>query len=384
MKFDLFFPNRIIFEEGIRSQISSLVSSIGQFPLLLHSKNHPLIPEILNDLHSAGLETITFPISGEPDLESVTSAVAFGKQKIIDSVISIGGGSVIDTGKVVAAMLTNPGEITDYIEVIGSNLPLKNKPLPFIAVPTTSGTGSEVTKNAVIAVPEKRIKVSMRSPLMIPQIAIIDPVLTASMPSSVTASTGMDAIIQLIEPFVSIKANPFVDGLCRVGIDRGANSLLYSVQNGKDLIARENMCFTSICGGLALANAGLGAVHGFAGVVGGMYSIPHGMICAALLAGTLRVNLEAIQKREPNSPAIKKFEELAVILTRNDNAGIYRCVEWAEHICQAIGIKQLAELGLGEGDFDEICEKAALSSSMKGNPILLEKKELLDILEISK
>jgi alcohol dehydrogenase class IV len=384
MKFELFLSGRIIFELGSRSQIGEIASSIGNRVFLLYAKNHPLVPEIRDRLKGIGLDLLALPISGEPDLESVSNFVTEGRIHDSNLVISIGGGSVIDTGKVVSAMLNNPGEISDYLEIVGMNLPLQNKPAPFIAVPTTAGTGSEVTKNAVLVIPTKKIKVSMRSNMMIPQIAIIDPELTVSMPSPVTASTGMDAIIQLIEPFVSIKANHFVDGLCREAIPLGANSLTQSVADGMNLRSREDMCFTSLCGGLALANAGLGAVHGFAGVIGGMKTVPHGMICAALLAGTLKVNIEALKKRQPDSPSTRKFEELAIILTGNKNAGIFDSVGWAERVSMEIGIKRLSELGIFEKQFHEICEKAALSSSMKGNPILLEKGEMLQILELSK
>jgi alcohol dehydrogenase class IV len=384
MKFELFLSRRIIFELGCRSQIGEIVSSIGKRIFLLYAKNHPLIPEIRDRLNGIGLDLLALPISGEPDLGSVTKLVAEGRNHDSDLVIGIGGGSVIDTGKVVSAMLNNPGEISDYLEIVGMNLPLPNQPAPFIAVPTTAGTGSEVTKNAVIVIPAKKIKVSMRSNMMIPQIAIIDPELTVSMPGPVTASTGMDAIIQLIEPFVSIKANNFVDALCREAIPLGAQSLTRSVADGRNLRAREDMCFTSLCGGMALANAGLGAVHGFAGVIGGMMTVPHGMVCAALLAGTLRINIEALKKRQLDSPLIWKFEELATILTGDKNARIFDSIGWAERTCMEIGIKRLSELGIDEKQFPEICEKAALSSSMKGNPILLEKGEMLQILELSK
>jgi alcohol dehydrogenase class IV len=384
MNFELFLPSRIIFEPGSRSQIGKIASSIGNRVFLLYAKTHPLVPEIRDRLKEIGLDLLAFPISGEPDLESVSNIVTEGRNYHSDMVISIGGGSVIDTGKVVSAMLNNPGEISDYLEIVGMNLPLQNKPAPFIAVPTTAGTGSEVTKNAVLIIPAKKIKVSMRSYMMIPQIAIIDPELTVSMPGPVTASTGMDAIIQLIEPFVSLKANHFVNGLCREAIPLGANSLAQSVADGMNLRAREVMCFTSLCGGLALANAGLGAIHGFAGVIGGMKSIPHGMVCAALLAGTLRVNIEALKKRQPNSSSIRKFEELAISLTGNKNAGVFDSIGWAERTCKEIRIDRLTELGIDEKQFPEICDKAALSSSMKGNPILLEKGELLQILELSK
>ena len=213
----------------------------------------------------------------------VRQGVELARREQCDLVIAFGGGSAIDAGKAIAALLANGGELTDYLEVIGKGQPLRHPSVPFIAVPTTAGTGSEVTRNAVLASAEHQVKVSMRSPLMLPRLAVVDPELTLELPPAVTASTGLDALTQLIEPYVSIRANPLTDGFCLEGLRRVSRSLRRAYHAGRDITAREDMSLASLLGGLALANAGLGVVHGFAAPVGGMFHAPHGAICAALL-----------------------------------------------------------------------------------------------------
>ena len=382
-KFELNLPAKVIFECGSRSQLPGIINSFGNRALIVHSKTHPLVPGILECLGSTGIEIIPFGVSGEPTTKVISELLTaiFGAR--IDCVLAIGGGSVVDTGKALSALLTNPGDLMDYLEIVGKGLPLRNSPTPFIAVPTTSGTGSEVTKNAVLGVPGVHIKVSLRSPMMIPRVALIDPELAVSMPAAVTASTGMDAIVQLIEPFVSIKSNSFTDAICRQGLKAASGSIHIAYHDPDDLNARVAMSFASLCGGLALANAGLGAVHGFAGVIGGMYAIPHGTVCAALLAAVLQTNNKALIARQPNNPVRQKFSELAGILLNTDHAELSESVSWAREKCEEFGIPKLSDLGVKRNEFDEICEKSAASSSMKGNPITLDLSELKEILQLS-
>ena len=230
-------------------------------------------------------------------------------------VIGLGGGSAIDTGKAIAALLTNPGDPLDYLEVIGRGQALQQTPLPYIAIPTTAGTGSEVTRNAVLASHEHHVKVSLRSPLMLPRVAIVDPELTYSLPPAITASTGLDALTQLIEPYTCNSPNPMIDAICREGMQRAARSLKRAYQNGSDAAAREDMSIAALFGGMALANAKLGAVHGFAGPLGGLFPAPHGMICARLLPFVVEANVRALQMREPDSPVLKRYDEVAQLLT---------------------------------------------------------------------
>jgi alcohol dehydrogenase class IV len=381
MKFELALPGRVIFGQGSRSQIGDVLSSFGKKTLLIYSKTLPMIPEIIHSIEENRVNAVTISISGEPTILSINEILNIFRGTELDSVISVGGGSIIDTGKAVSAKLANPGNLLDYLEIVGKSLPLQNPPIPFVAVPSTAGTGSEVTKNAVIAVPDQKIKVSMRSPMMVPRVSIIDPEITLSMPAEVTASTGMDALIQLIEPFLSIRANEFVDSLCIEGLKRGAKSLFPAVENGMDIISRENMCYSCLCGGMALANSGLGAVHGFAGVIGGLHTISHGMICAALLPAVLKGNLEAMKEREPGNPAIEKYRVLSQLFSDNRDTSETGCIKWAEDTCLRIGIKNLSDLGIQRSEFPNIMVKAARSSSMKGNPIQLSENELYSILE---
>jgi alcohol dehydrogenase class IV len=295
-------------------------------------------------------------------------------------VIALGGGSVIDAGKAIAALVTNPGDVLDYLEVVGRGLPLSFAPAPFIAIPTTAGTGSEVTRNAVLASPGHRVKASLRSPQMLPRLAVIDPECTLDLPPALTAATGMDALTQLIEPFVSIRANAMTDLYCREGIRLAAQSLRIAYADGDNLAARTNMALASLLGGLALANAGLGAVHGFAAPVGGMFDAPHGAVCAALLAPVTRVNLLALQQRDAAGPALHRYAEVARILTGHPMAGVGDLAPWLENLCTDLRIPPLSSYGIREDDVRSICDSAARASSMKGNPVQLEPAELLTAL----
>jgi alcohol dehydrogenase class IV len=291
-------------------------------------------------------------------------------------VVGIGGGSALDLGKAVAALLTNGGDPLDYLEVIGQGKKIEREPAPYIAIPTTSGTGSEVTRNAVLESPEHRVKVSLRSQLMLPKLALVDPRLCVSVPPEVTASTGFDALAQVIEPYVSNRRNPMTDALCLEAIGRGARSLLRAYRNGEDLDAREDMAIASLFGGLALANAKLGAVHGFAGPLGGMYGAPHGALCAALLPGVMAVNVAALQKRDPDSEVLERYATVARLLTDNANAQPEDAAVWARETAEELRIPKLSEYGVKQDALREITNKAAGASSMQGNPIVLTEEEL--------
>jgi alcohol dehydrogenase class IV len=295
-------------------------------------------------------------------------------------VIGIGGGSVLDAAKAISALLTNGGEPLEYLEVIGRGRPISRPAAPFVAIPTTAGPGAEVTRNAVLASPEHRVKVSLRSPHMLPSLALVDPELTYSLPPAVTASTGLDALSQLMEPFVSIHANPLTDALCRAGMARVARSLRRAYETPGDAAAREDMALASLFGGLALANAKLGAVHGFAGPLGGMFPIPHGVICARLLSHVMEANLQALQSRLPDAPALARYDEVGRILTGQESASAADGVAWVQALCSDLEVPPLAQFGLAEADFATIVEKSRDASSMKGNPIPLTEVELTRIL----
>ncbi len=287
----------------------------------------------------------------------------------------------MDTAKAVAALATNPGDILDYLEVIGGGKSLSVPSMPCIAVPTTAGTGSEVTRNAVLAIPQHGLKVSMRSSTMLPRLAIVDPQLTLSLPQNITAQTGLDALTQLIEPFVSNQPNPLTDSICREGIHRSAGAIRTVYYEGENLPARENMSLASLFGGMALANAKLGAVHGFAGVLGGMYDAPHGALCARLLPEVMEVNVRALHERAADGRALERYREVAQILNGDANATDEDGVNWIRGLCTELNFLNLSDLGVQESDFRMICEKAEQASSMKGNPIRLSQEEMLEILD---
>ncbi len=287
----------------------------------------------------------------------------------------------MDTAKAVSALLTNGGDPLDYLEVIGRGKTLVKASAPCITIPSTAGTGAEVTRNAVLGATDQQVKVSLRSATMLPRLALIDPTLTYGLPPEVTASTGLDALTQLVEPFVSKKAAPITDALCREGMVMAARSLRRAYLHGSDQTARQEMSLASLYGGLALANAGLGGAHGFAGPIGGMFNAPHGAICARLLPFVIEANLRALRQREPGSAVLPRYDEVACLLTGNSDASADESVRWLQELCSALGVRPLKDYGVTSTDIPVIVEKAAVASSMKGNPIVLTPEELTDILQ---
>ncbi len=380
MRFEFATANRILFGPGVIADLPQIVSSLGQRPFVLTGGTPKRHESILNSLAQAGLDPKISGVTGEPTTQTASAAVAAARQARADVVIGIGGGSVIDTGKVVAAMLTNEGSIEDYLEVVGLGKAVRNRSAPYVAVPTTAGTGAEVTRNAVLLVAEHRVKVSMRSPFLLPQVALADPALTHPMPAELTAGTGLDALTQLVEAFVSKKANPLTDGICREGLARAARSLRRAFEDGSDASAREDMALAALFSGLALANAALGAVHGFAGPLGGMIDAPHGIICGRLLPHVIAANVQALRDRASGLPALARFDEIAQIVTGNESARASDGVAWVEDLCHALALPGLRRYGLAEAAFPAAVAQARKASSMKGNPIELQDDELTAIL----
>jgi len=352
---------------------------MGSRSFVLTGKNVDRVKPLLDQLGRHRLPYVLFSVPTEPTVALAVQAVACARKAQCDLVIAMGGGSAIDMGKAVAALLTNPGDLLTYLEVIGQGRPIQRPPVPMIAVPTTAGTGAEVTRNAVLSVPEHQRKVSMRHAMMLPSLALIDPELTYSMPPEITASTGLDALTQLVEPFVSSQANPITDSLCRTGLRRVAQSLRQVYSDGQNRKAREDMAMASLLGGLALANAKLGAVHGFAGPLGGEFRAAHGAICGRLLPFVVEANVKAFASRDPESPQLRRFNELGGLLTGNAQA--QAAVEWIHELCEDLNTIALRDIGLHRDQFSAIAEKAKNSSSMKGNPITLTCEELRSILE---
>jgi alcohol dehydrogenase class IV len=380
MTFEFATAGRIRFGRGAARQLPALARELGRRAFVTIGSSGRGREELTAGLAQAGVASVLFSVSGEPTTHLVERAIDQARAERCDLVIAQGGGSVIDAGKAVAGLIANPGGLMDYLEVVGAGNPLPGPGVPFVAVPTTAGAGAEVTRNAVLDVPEHRVKVSLRSPHLLARLAVIDPELTLSLPPATTASTGMDAVTQLIEPFVSNASNPLTDGLCREGLARAAQALPAAYRDGRDLEARENMAFAALCGGLALANAGLGAVHGLAGVLGGETGQAHGALCARLLPLVMEANLRAVELRgEPT--ILARYAEVGRILTGDPAAKPDAGVAWVRARCAEMPIPTLGEAGLTPSDFDRVIGQARRASSMRGNPVPLSDDELRAVLE---
>ena len=377
MNFEFAAATRIIFGAGKLKGIGAIAKPLGRRALVVIGKSAGAVQRVeplLSVLTSANVEYATFSVAGEPTFDVVRTGTARARDERCDLIISFGGGSVIDTGKAVAALLTNGGDPLDYVEIVGKGKSLTKPSVPFIAVPTTAGTGSEVTRNAVLGAPEQRLKVSMRSAEMLPRVALVDPELTYDLPPHITATSGLDALTQLIEPFVSVNANPMIDGICREGMQRVARSLRRAFEHGDGPTAREDMALAALFSGMALANTGLGAVHGFAGPLGGMYDAPHGALCAALLPYVMEVNRGMIRGPAGRGAVSAPTE----IVRRFDE--VRRIVGDLGELVRALKIPPLRLYGVKREDFASIIEKAKATSSMKGNPLPLRDEELREIL----
>jgi alcohol dehydrogenase class IV len=377
--FDLAFPQRILFGEGRLAEAGALAAGLGTRALVVEGRGGRAEP-LHALLRESDVPTARVAIAGEPTTTLVEHGAAHAIAEHCDVVVALGGGSVIDAAKAIAALITNRDPILDYLEVVGKGRPITERPAPLIAIPTTAGTGAEVTRNAVLMVEEERVKVSLRSPLMLPIVALIDPVLTYTVPSAVTASTGLDALTQSIEPYVTPMANPITDSVAREGMRRAAGALLRAFRHGNDVDARRDMAIASLCGGLALANAKLGAVHGFAAPLGGMFPVPHGVACASLLPAVVETNVRALRARAPDSPALERYDEVARTLTGRPGARAEDGAAWLRALVEELQIPKLATYGVSTDDIGRVVDKARKASSMRGNPIELTDGELREVL----
>ncbi len=361
MRIDIVTNQRIVFGRGVAGEAASIARSLGRRALLVTGGDADRYGWLEGELNAAAV----FRVRGEPSIDDAQRAAESAKAAGCDSVVACGGGSALDLGKAAAALAANPGGVLDYIEVVGRGMALSFPALPVLAMPTTAGTGSEATRNAVLQAPQEGVKASLRHPSMVPAVALIDPELTLTAPPAVTAATGLDALTQLIEPFVSLKANPFTDALCAEGIHLAAAALPRLFKDGSDIEARTMMSLASLFGGICLANAGLGAVHGLAAPIGGMFGAPHGAVCAALLPHVIEANLRALPE---GHPARARYELIG------------GWVDAAALVRQA-GIPGLREYGIEAWHFREIAQKAANASSMKSNPVPLPAEAVAEILE---
>jgi alcohol dehydrogenase class IV len=381
MHFEFATASRILFGSGALDQSIPILRSWGAKALLVTGRTRARSARLEDLLAREQIEAIHFAVPGEPSIETIEEGLSTATRARCQFVIGFGGGSAIDAAKAIAALAANPAPMTDYLEVIGAGKSLLHPSLPCAAIPTTAGTGAEVTRNSVLSSPVHRVKVSLRSPFMLPALAVVDPMLTLELSPQITAWTGLDALTQLIEPYLSTRANPLTDGFCSEGIRCVARSLRQACTCGQDQAARTDMSLASLLSGLALANAGLGAVHGFAGPIGGMYDVPHGAVCAALLPHVMAVNLAVLQQRAPQHPALDRFNTLAQWLTGEPKAAAEDAVAWVDAICQDLQIPTLGQMGLDRADQSVLMDKAARASSMKANPIPLAPQDLQQVLD---
>jgi alcohol dehydrogenase class IV len=375
--FDLALPRKVLFGPGRAAELAGLVAALGSRVLLCTGSNPARHRHLLGDVEPVAVVRVT----REPLVDDARSALDEARAAGADSVVAIGGGSVLDLAKAVAVLLGNGTDPLDHLEVVGRGLPIERPAVPYVAVPTTAGTGAEATANAVLGAPEHGRKASIRSPHMLAAVALVDPLLTLPCPPAVTASSGLDALTQCLEPFVSPKANPATDAVATDGLRRGARSLRRAYEHGDDRAAREDMALCSLFGGIALANAKLGAVHGVAGVVGGMVDAPHGAVCAALLAPVVEANVRALRERDPGSPALDRYAAAARLLTGRDAATVEDGVAWLRETVEALQVPPLRDVGLRPARYAEVAEKSARSSSMQGNPVALTADELVAVLD---
>ena len=389
MRFEFTTPTRIVFGAGALREAAPAARAFGTRAFVVTGRDPSRAAKLLAQLAAEKISVTTFALGGEPTTDDITAATARAREAGCELVIGFGGGSALDAAKAVSALLTNDGALLEYLEVVGGGAPLARAAAPCLAIPTTAGTGAEVTRNAVLSAPAlsnvegspaRRVKVSLRSPHMLPRVAIVDPELTHRLPPALTASTGLDALTQLIEPFTSCRANPYTDALCLDGLRRAAPALRRAFHDDRDPAARADLSLAALYSGLALANAGLGAVHGFAGPIGGAFPAPHGAVCAALLPQVIEINLRAARARPPAADTEHRYVEVARALTGRANATADDAAPFTRDLVAELQIPPLRTYGIATSHVPALVEQAARASSMKANPLPLTADELTEIL----
>jgi alcohol dehydrogenase class IV len=375
MNFDFATVDRLMFGAGRAGELPTVLAELGSRALVCTGGHPERHAELLSSL---ALPHVVSTVDGEPTVDHARTVTSAAREHGADVVVGIGGGSVLDLAKTVAMLLGNGGDPLDYMEVVGRGRRVTRPPVPFVAVPTTAGTGAEVTANAVLTAPEHGVKASVRSRLMLARVALIDPLLTVDCPPAVTASSGLDALTQCLEPLVSVRANPVTDALAREGLRRAGSGLRRAYADGTDIAARTDMAVCALSGGMALANAKLGAVHGFAGVLGALTGVPHGMACAAFLVPVVEANLRALHDRQPDSPAVERYAEAARLLTGDPTASTADGLDWLRGTVAQLHVPPVA---VDPAQVASVVQRVARASSTQGNPIELTEDELQAILQ---
>ena len=386
--FDFFNTPRVVFGRGRVKEIGPLARSFGRRALLVYNGDAPgaggPYDRVVGHLAAAGVEAAPFRQRGEPRVADVEGAVAAARGAGCEVLVGLGGGSAIDFAKAAAGVLSNGGSPLDYMEVIGQGRPITVPATPWVAVPTTAGTGAEATRNAVVGDPARKFKASLRSELLLPRVALVDPELGVGVPPAVTASSGMDALCQLVESYTSAGAGPVTDALALKGMELAAGSLRRAYDDGQDLDAREDMALAALLSGITLTNAGLGAVHGFAAPVGANFPVPHGVVCAALLPHVMRANAEALRAQSADHPALARYATVGRVLSAERGLGADAAVDVGVRatadLAVAMAIPRLSAYGMGHGDIPTMVALAKRASSMRYNPVVLPDEVLADVL----
>ena len=381
LAFEFATAGRIVFGRGVSSQAASAIRALGERALVVVGRDPGRHAERLERFRAAGLIVSILCVPGEPTIEMVREGTRLAREQRTDVVVGMGGGSALDAAKAIAILTTHPGDVLDYLEVIGAGKSFDRPGIPMVAIPTTAGTGTEVTRNSVLASPEHGVKASLRSPYLLPRVAVVDPDLSSDMPPDLTARVGFDALTQLIEPFVSTRANPLTDGICRAGLRLASPALRIAVRQGSQAEARQAMAAAAMLSGMALANAGLGVVHGLAGPIGGIVSAPHGAICAALLSSGMEVNVRALRERGTSGESLQRYDELGRLLTASPDATADDGVAWISSLATDVGIRRLTTFGVTTQMVPTIVQRATVASSTRSNPIDLSRDELTEIVE---
>jgi alcohol dehydrogenase class IV len=377
--FDLAVPADVRFGAGRVSEVPDALAALGASRVLVVTgRTTSRADAIRSALGKAGISSIPFGVASEPSIGRVRAAMELLADSGCDAVLGYGGGSAIDVAKAAAVLATSGTDPMEHLEVIGAGRPIERPGLPCVAVPTTAGTGSEVTRNSVLS--GGGIKASLRSPLLLPKVVVVDPDLLVGLPSTTIAASGMDALSQLIEPLLSKRANPLTDALARDGIGRSARSLRRAYAEGMENAAvREDLALASLLGGMCLANSGLGAVHGIAAAAGARLSAPHGAVCAAVLAAAMEVNLLALLDRDREHPALPRMTEVARLLTGRPDATPENGIAWLRELTAALSIPGLASYRLSDDEIPAVVNAAQKASSMRANPIELTDAEVTQI-----
>ena len=368
---------QVLFGHGRAADVPRAVADLGRRALVLTGGHPDRHAALLAGLTAEGVQHAVLPVPAEPTVDDARAAVDAARDHEV--VLGVGGGRVLDLAMAAGALVAGDDPM-EHLEVVGAGRPLPGPGLPVVAVPTTAGTGSEVTANAVLTASEHGVKVSLRGPTVLPRLAVVDPLLTVACPPQVTASSGLDALTQCLEPFVSVQANPLTDGFARTGLRAAGRSLRRAHADGGDVEARTDMALCSLLGGLALANAKLGAVHGLAGALGGLTGAAHGALCAAVLPAVVRANVTALRDRDPGSSALRRYDEAAALLTGDPHAGVDDLLGWLVETTRLLDVPPLATHGVTAADSTRVVAAAARASSTAGNPVVLSEEELQAVL----